>query len=736
MSSFSENPILGSDFLPPESAQLPQSLFGGPSSDVGLQPSSQPELPKSSLFTGPFLQNATLDPVPESEPMDEAPDALEDEYHTIMRERSLAPDSDADSFYGGERRGRRRSRRNQSSEPVQYFEPAESSQVTMTLPSEPIQYIIDRGLDLAPGTERPNLFEGAANSWRNYNADDIGAYDAMVTNRSRDLGIHLYNAHALRRRMDDTLRKDPNVDKDTLPEMRKRWTAWPVRAAKVPRVDETFRNYMNHAGNIHMQADTRPSANLEESISTVMLKNAKDKYRAREWDYEDIKSDLDEKVNDEDQMVTEDPENKKYLGPIYSTVMRPIVQLDDDKSLRQLRPLARNVITQVDKLLYGLHCAMKGRKFEENSDDNDAEDEDEDSEEDEDEDSEEAVMEGKDDHNQDKDEGEEYVHSPRRKRNSSQSLSRGRNRLRTGSPQNQPLSRSVCAREGEGGEGEEEPSTRKKRNGSRSLSRGHKRLRTGSPQNQPPSRSASTRASKEPETEYESLSDTSQDSNWSYDSGQSGDVNYNIKGKQKLRDWSEMLGLAAIMDISSTAVMRASKRCADLFGEDMEFHTMAEGRVKKRRNKDGQWEYAYTESETDSEDEPCPPTPQPKSPSKSRAKPKTPTQKRSKKHKTPAIVPQSGSSSPAPEPAAKTPEPPVRKEPKKLRPGLGKGAHRKADIVCPFEDCNRHTKGFSRTWNLNQHLKKAHPSYVAPRVEASNARDIGTPEADGVIEVD
>ena len=715
MSSFSESPILGSDFLPPESAQVPQSLFGGPSSDIGLQPSSQPEQPKSSLFVGPLSQYATLDPVPESEPMDEAPDELEDEHDTVMREQP-APDndSDADSFQGSERRGRRRSRRNQSSQSVYDSEPAESSQATMMLPSEPIQYIIDRGLDLPPGTERPNLFEGRSDSWRNYNADDIGAYDAMITNRSRDLGAHLYNAYALQRRMRNTVLKDTDVNKRKPLELPKRWTAWPVRAAKVPRLDETFRNYMNHAGTMHMPLDERPSANLEECISTAMLKTGKDKYRAREWDYDDIKSDLDEKVDDNDQMVTEELEGKEYQGPMHSTVMRPIIQLDDDKSLRQLRPLARNVISQVDKLLYGLHCAMKGRKYEEgsgseqSSDSDDGDDEDEDFE-----------------HGVEHEEDEEGIDED---------------------------GRDEEGRDEEDEEDDEEQEegnqfTGKKRDRSRSLSRGRKRVRTGSPHSRSPSRSVSTRASTEPDTEDESLSDTSRDSDQSYDSEESEEGNDYIKGRQRLRDWSEVLGLAAMMDIPSTAVMRASKRCADLFGEDMEFHTMAEGRVKKRRNKDGQWEYAYTESETDAEDELCPPTPQTKSRStskqtskprsKSKANTNAPAKKRPKKQrKTPAVVPPSGSSSPAPESAVNTPEPPRSKEPKKSRPGLGKGAHRKADIVCPLEDCNRHTKGFSRTWNLNQHMKKAHPSYVAPRVEASNERDVGTPEDDGVIEVD
>ncbi|KAJ5860885.1 uncharacterized protein N7529_008195 [Penicillium soppii] len=713
MSSFSENLIPGSDFLPPESAQLPQSLFGGPSSDVGQQPSSQPEPPRSSLFAGPFSQYAILDPVPESEPMDEAPDGLEDEHDTIMRERQFTADndSDADSFHGSERRGRRRSRRNLSSGPVEYGPPAESSQASMNLASEPIQYIINRGLDLPPGTERPNLFEGAPNSWRNYNADDIGTYEAMITDRGRDLSAHLYNSYVLRRRMEAALQENPSIDENTLPLMPKRWTAWPDRAAKVPRLDETLRNYLDDPGTMYMAPDPRPSANLEESISTLMLKTAKEKYQAREWDYEEIKNDMDEKVNDEDSMETENPEDpedsedletKEHLEPVVSAVMRPIIQADDEKSYQQVRPLARSIISQVDKLLYGLHCAMKGRMYEDDCDDEVTEDEDED---------EEYPWDSWDEDEygyEDSDEDEGEVHAKKMKRGG----------------------------EEEEEEEDEQPQVRNllqqtKRHGSRSLSR-----------------TINARASAEKDAEDERLSNKLRDGDESCDFEDSEDDISYLRAKRNLRDWSEVLGLAGMMDISATAVMRASKRCADLFGEDMEFHTMTEGRVKKRRNKDGEWRYTYTESETDTEDDMCPPSPsrnsrsisQPdsKSRSRSRTAPITPSKKRSKKYKTPALVPASGSSSPAPGSAMNTLEPlaPTKKQPSKSRPGLGKGAHRKVDLVCPLENCPRHTNGFSRTWNLNQHMKKAHPSYVPPPAEESNERGAVTPGNDGIIEVD
>lgn len=661
MSSFTGSQLPGSENLPPESAQAPPSLFGGPSSDV-LQPSSQPERPRRSLFGGPAAHHGTLDTVPESDLMDEAPDQVEDEFDMIMRERPLAPDYDSngESFQGSPPRGRKRSKRNQNFKYLQSSPPIESSQGAAEATPEPIRYVVDRGLDLPPGTERPNLFQGASSSWREYNADDIGACSAMITERSRDLAAHLYNAYAIRRRTRDPLGNDADTNENASFTVPRRWTAWPVPAALVPRLGELLRKRMHEAGFMHMAPDPRPSADLEESITALLLKISKDKYRAREWDYEDIKSELDRKITDENEMMGEELEKKEYGESMLTAIMRPIIQADDDKSTKQLRPLARNVITQVDKLLYGLHCAMKGRKYEEES-------------------------------------GAEQSSSEE--------------------------------------EEEEHQSPRKPKGGSRSRSRGRKVSRNNSPRKQAAARSVSARASTIPETENQTRPDASRTRSQSHDSSESHDGNHYIKGRLRLRDWSEVIGLASMMDLPQAAVMRASKRCADLFGEDMQFHTMSEGRVKKKRNHDGQWVYTYTESETEGES--VPPTPQPKSrpSSQPKATAKRPYKQRSKQAQTPNLVPPSVSNSPVSQAVMDREQTPVR-QPKKSRPGLGKGAHRKVDIICPLADCSRHTKGFSRTWNLNQHMKKAHPSYVTPMGHELNDRATDTPEEESLIDVD
>ncbi|KGO45092.1 RNA polymerase I specific transcription initiation factor, RRN9 [Penicillium expansum] len=622
-------------------------------------------------------QDASLEPFSETEPMDEELDQNEHEFDTVMRGQPLPfrDDSD-DGSYEGNNRGRSRIRSNE----LQESQP------------EPIYYVVDRGLDLPPGVERPNLFEGHANSWRNYNADDIGAYNAMITHRTRDLAAHLYNAHVIRRRARDTARKNPGViDKAPL-RVNKRWAAWPVHASTVPRSSEIIQRRADAPDIFQMEPDPRPSAELEECITAFILKTSKETFQARELDFEEIADNPRDKLDDGDELMDDElgkKEEEDEEVPVDTRILRPIALLDDEKSLRQLRPLARNVISQVDSLLYGLHCATKGRKFEEDSGDEQWSDSDE--------------------------EDHETLESPLRR---SRSRSRGRRSARQESQE-------------------------------RGLSR----------------RSNSARMSIGLDREDGNLPEVSQTRAQSRDSSAGQDINQHAKDRFKLRDWSEVIGLASMMGLPTPAVLRASKRCADLFGEDMEFRRMPEGRVKKRSKTGAEEEYAYTDSESEIDSAPLSPQPiLPPNPrtsrsrliipeleprptakktpkakavlSKSKAKipkskPKTTSRRSSKIHKTPRIVPPSSSPSPAPEelpepvpePTVQDTEEAVEQEPKTAKPAAGKGAHRKVDIVCPFRACTRHTNGFSRKWNLHQHMKTTHGIHVAPGNEASTEPD-------------
>ncbi|KAJ5747877.1 uncharacterized protein N7511_009573 [Penicillium nucicola] len=680
--------LLGSDFVPPISAQPRRSLFGGPSSDVA-QPSSPPAPVRQSLFGGPVSQDDFKNSINADEPMDEEDDDPETEFDMPMKERPLQThyDSDGDSFHGSGDDQKAQMRRHSRPSPM-----AASSPPQNTGPIEPVYYTVDRGLDLRPGARRPNIFTGHSSTWRKYNADDIGAYEAALNIRSRDLAAHLYNAHAIRRRTRVTSKKS-YADDDFRFSVPRRWTAWPLPAADVPRLDDIIKDKLD-SGNLRMESDLRPSADLEESILAVMSKTARERYRAREWDYDGVNSkkllDGDEIMQDQ---ILQKEEEDLNAEPMNTISFEPIIQLDDDKSAEQLRPLTRNILTQLDRLLTGLHYSMKGRMLEDLSEDeqtSDIDDED----------------------------------RPRQ---------------------------------------------------SRSRSRGRK-ITQKSPGKQSPHRSLSVQMSSVADTDDESLPDAPRPRDQSRASHASQDQEQGsfVKGRLKLRDWSEVMGLASMMGFPSDVVMRTSKRCADLFGEDLEFRTLPEGHIRKKQKANGQEDYVYTESESESESDTdhdvAPPIPQPladstpKTKANTKAIPKTkPTPKpkskpqpkasssRRKQHKTPAMVP-SSSPSASPEPSnapsrnsSRAPsislsratsvnrEQATDRESRPVRPGVGKGPHRKADILCPYKDCPRRSNGFSRKWNLNQHMKKSHGVTVR---DTSHQRGVSGPEDDLAIMID
>ncbi|EER45178.1 conserved hypothetical protein [Histoplasma capsulatum H143] len=127
------------------------------------------------------------------------------------------------------------------------------------------------------------------------------------------------------------------------------------------------------------------------------------------------------------------------------------------------------------------------------------------------------------------------------------------------------------------------------------------------------------------------------------------------QSKLGLRDWSDIVGIASISGWPTSVVMRTAKRCSELFGEDMAFNILTEGKLElneRDKKRLPTWEYVEKEGlgESSTDDE----------------------------------IP--GSSS------------------------IAQKRRRVGEIYCPVKECSRSTKGFSRTWNLNQHIKNRHPN--------------------------
>ncbi|KAJ9644011.1 hypothetical protein H2199_003877 [Coniosporium tulheliwenetii] len=100
--------------------------------------------------------------------------------------------------------------------------------------------------------DRPNKYHGAARTWRHWTAPERQLIASLNSLQAEDLSLHLYNAHALKRRLrpqkPDAGKPQPWQSKDSwIDELKKKewippssWTAWPLQPERVPRPEERF----------------------------------------------------------------------------------------------------------------------------------------------------------------------------------------------------------------------------------------------------------------------------------------------------------------------------------------------------------------------------------------------------------------------------------------------------------------------------------------------------------------
>lgn len=548
MSSNNEDYLDASPRLTPfQSAQPQGSLFGGPSSqDIDLEPHH------------PAKQEGDNDEQEDS-------DVLMPDFSLI--DNDLSDDADYESDDATEPAGRARI----SQKPRRERSTTPRSTITRELSSSPPSY-----------SDRPNRFQGADSTWKNLTAEDRLIAESLETARARDLAAHLYNSFALRERArrvaDETpvnKRKHREVGSFIPPKF---WAAWPMPANEVPRVGEHLRRQEDDEWTWRMPPDPRPSAELEESIMAIMMKTAKERFESREWVSDSIF--LRERASatpfgDDGIKGYQDESDQESMD---DGELRPMVQADDEKPRRQLRPLTRNILTQFDQLLMGLHHARMGVVNEDNTSASEWQS-----------DTESSIS---------------RTPSPHRaSRKATENPTRESSRSRSPQSPRSPMTSKSSKR----------------------------RIRLG------------------------------------------------------IRDWSDVLGIASMTGWSPAVVNRAAQRCADLFGEDMAFRTLKEGRARRVPTEGGrEWEYMESDAE--------------------RALPRRRIRRKPPKQETPATR----------EPSMVAEEaPPPRPQP---RP-KGRGEHRRADLKCPVKKCKRHEHGFSRVWNLNQHVLRMHPNYRWPEAE-------------------
>ena len=250
--------------------------------------------------------------------------------------------------------------------------------------------------------DRPNRFQGPDSTWRFYTEDERSLIASLDQVRANDLSVHLYNAHALKARL-----YDPETAASTKPWQSKKhwmrpsedgklpwhpdqkWTAWPLSADDVPRKDEVFGKTIDdfeaEQSTLRKPMEWRPSADLVEELEALMLKQAKERFRSRDWEMvEQTKAEEVAQVPDNERGVAHlisdqrDTSGNKNNDSGLSREERsrmhadaPTIDgdggqvscfsTDDEKAAEILRPSVRHVVSQLDDLLLALHKSRLGQ---------------------------------------------------------------------------------------------------------------------------------------------------------------------------------------------------------------------------------------------------------------------------------------------------------------------------------------------------------------------------------------
>lgn len=622
---------------------------------------------------------------------------------------------------------------------------------------------------------RPNRWRGPPQSWRTLTEEDRLTHTALERLRNQDLSVHLYSAFALRNpsapqnagaraqqsgvsggeqvcltrffsfvfplflhvtgianvsSQDED--SDIEVDEETGQPVRDRpwappkaWTAWPLRAGLVPPddfmkrtedEDEVF-TYRRSEGDM-------PSSKLEEVVSAAILRCAKEKFRKRGFEEpRQPPAGEDANVNQEPPSSgnesppsatdSEDGEgmdldgasaakSKRKQQRIPQRTFKPAVATDDDGSYALIRPSTRSILAKLDQTLTILHNARmtSAQKFLDSPRATSSEDE--------------SLY----------DEATPSRHRSRSRATPRRQASRPTSRARSMST---PLA--------------EVPTTDADAAATGPAAKPQKSKRGRKPQSRP----------REGETEREFLIRRAKeqkkkrpvfpgDANDHDDAGggttttaaaesaksptrrgrhrrspaAGADGHWTRKRLERLnpRDWSDVMGAAALAGFPARVIERATQRCANLFGEGMDMHTVAETAsgtgVETTRYLPGGGISSASESESEDESDGIR---QARSISRMSSRAASPTSNNE------------GGQGPSSR----------ERQKRSASRGSAVGHH-----FCPHVDCERAYRGFDRPFNLKRHLRLIHGEEEAPAevktAETAGGDLLGGVHRDGFLE--
>ncbi|KAK0383926.1 hypothetical protein NLU13_8017 [Sarocladium strictum] len=612
---------------------------------------------------------------------------------------------------------------------------------------------------------RPNRWTGPASTWRNLTKDERMLWQSMERLRSEDLGVHLYNAFALKRQGREaegrkflTVKSEDGKESVWAPP--KAWTAWPLKPNELPssgllkpRRDE-YDHLTFSQPSFHM-----PSTDLQEEINAHILRFAKDRFRRRmaraknksqpgpifasiegptpeavlpsspgsEVSYQSGRSDKRRVHAVSDMELDEEADVSGKTASRASSRSRsvtgdrrrqPQVSADDDLSEELLRAPVRHILTQLDKTLMILH---HGRVALASHLDDSSGDDDED-----DLASESGAMTPR-------------TSAARRKRARSRSRSRPRSqsRSRPASQSSTPAANPLL------------PATSPVIPGSRPRGRPRKvhiplegetreemALRIARQSHRPKPTTVARRddlafeawlQQGEADAKRElKMAEGGRPTETAAAAAPTGAGEAGVEeGKgwreQKLdrlglRDWSDVVGAATLAGFSDEVVERTVKRCVKLFGEGITMRRLEEVPLRKQQQQqqsDGIVERVYRpeeielgESEVEDED-----MPDIKATTSATASRRQSTSRRS------SLGPRSAATTQSPTPSHARPRFPfpsttttTTTPPPILSRSRSRSRSRSAtaDLYCPEPTCPRASKGFDRRANLERHVRLVH----------------------------
>ncbi|PQE14004.1 RNA polymerase i specific transcription initiation factor protein [Rutstroemia sp. NJR-2017a BBW] len=414
----------------------------------------------------------------------------------------------------------------------------------------------------SPSPPRANRWQGPARTWQQLTEEERGLAASLDELRNRDLSVHLYNAFALKRRakgfdarIDD---KENYVDEDADEangfRPPRNWTAWPIESSSVPRDGEQIGpDDGDDIFTLKRDEVNRPSRGLEELLVASTLRFAKEKFQFRESESERVMDDAEaeyvETHSELDEPGGEDAEDRADSirapsePPSTTTILRPTVSADDERSRELLRPSIRHTLSKLDEVLMALHYARQTCQR--------------------------YASQSEPDTKAPGQSGDDEI--PK--------VKRPKGRPRKHAPISTPTTRESSPVGGEGDDPESWRTTRGKTTRRGRPKKVYEKLE-GETQIEYLTRIARTQ--KKPLPKFApplktELSRSVSPNKSPTKRGNSRLQENHHKRNYGLRDWSEVLGSAALVGFSPDVIARATQRCANLFGESMTMRTMIEG---------------------------------------------------------------------------------------------------------------------------------------------------------------